>query len=701
MQLADNAAATLCTMLAYYKRYVPMEEVRPICPGSRNGTPPEILVEAASAYGIDAEAQQMSLDELKTQEMPVVVLWKRRYYVVVKGFHRERVSVSDPAKGEYEITEEKFASTYSGTAITMKPGPNFERGGEPEKLRSLLARRIGDMKGELVKLFFLNLAAVLLNIAFVEGIRRLLDENTFTGLPFYIVWAAIGLETLILLLYTFFAMRKTLLVNDASRKAAARSGAKMFKHLFRMPMEFFDQISAGELMQRFTNNTMLDRSIMLTLIPRAIDVVTALAYLFLMFSYNVYVALACLAVEIIFLFVMRAQRNALAIRSRSMVTSSGAMNAAVLNGMGMIETIKMTGTERVFFNMWRQSQAEFQHNSATSLHINARTQTISGAHSLFSSAALLFVGAIFMMQGSFDVAALAAMQLVVGRVGNSLSNCMNTFNTLQTMRTNIERVEDLYHRPIVPEVPLTDDAFIGKLSGEVSVNHVDYRYNPGDPLAVSDATFSMEPGQVFAIVGKTGCGKSTLLKLVADLYRPSAGEITYGGLHREEIPDIVFRSSVITVDQEVMMFEDTIRANLKMWDETIEDYAMTLAARDAQINDRIIKEGEGYDMFVCENGKNFSGGELQRLELARALETEPTVLLLDEFTSALDALTEEKVMEAIRDLGVTCIIVAHRLSTIRDADQILVMEAGRIVAKGTHDELMAENELYHDLVSMG
>ncbi len=296
MQNADNAAATLCTMLGYYGRYVPKEEVRPLCPGSRNGTPPAILVEAASAYCLDAESRETSLDELKAAPMPVVVLWKRRYYVVVKGFRRRLVEVSDPAKGEYEITEEKFANIYNGTIVTMKPGKDFKRGGKPEELRTMLNRRMEDMKGELKKLFVLNLAAVLLNVAFVEGVRRMLDEHTFDGTPWYAVWIAIAIESVLLLLFTSFAIRKTLLVNDASRRAAARSGSRMFKRLFRMPMEFFDQASAGELMQRFNNNATLDRSIMMTLIPRSIDVVMAIAYLVLMFSYNVYVAVVCLIV---------------------------------------------------------------------------------------------------------------------------------------------------------------------------------------------------------------------------------------------------------------------------------------------------------------------------------------------------------------------------------------------------------------------
>jgi ABC-type bacteriocin/lantibiotic exporter with double-glycine peptidase domain len=296
---------------------------------------------------------------------------------------------------------------------------------------------------------------------------------------------------------------------------------------------------------------------------------------------------------------------------------------------------------------------------------------------------------------------MALFQGILNSMISSVNNCMNTVNTLQTMRTNIERVNDIMNRESRTPIPLPESEYetADKLEGHLVARDVCYRYNRGDDLAIDNVSMEVLPGQMVAIVGRTGCGKSTMLKILADLYTAESGEILYSDRHRSEIPDVVFHSSVMTVDQESMMFEDSVYNNIRMWDTTIENYEVILAARDAQIHERILRNRKDYGSMIEENGRNYSGGELQRLELARALAHEPTLLFLDEFTSALDAQTEDKVIRSIRDKGTTCIIVAHRLSTIVDCDRIYVMDAGKVVQEGTHEELYAQGGLYRELIT--
>ena len=333
-------------------------------------------------------------------------------------------------------------------------------------------------------------------------------------------------------------------------------------------------------------------------------------------------------------------------------------------------------------------------------YISAVLNFVSGIQGSVLQGIQLFLGAFFVLHGNFTLGSMALFQGILNSMLSSLNNCMSSVNTLQTMRTNIERVNDIMNRESRRYIPLPESECetADKLEGHLSASHVTYRYNKADSPAVDDVSMEVKPGQMVAIVGKTGSGKSTMLKILADLYKAESGEILYSGRPRDEIPDVIFHSSVMTVDQDTMMFEDSVYNNIRMWDNTIENYEVILAARDAQIHDRILNNSKDYGSMIEENGRNYSGGELQRLELARALAHEPTLLFLDEFTSALDALTEDRVIKSIRDKGTTCIIVAHRLSTIVDCDRIYVMDGGKVVQEGTHEELYAQGGLYRELI---
>ena len=705
MQPGENGAAALCMMLGCHKRYVPMEELREKCVTSRNGSSPEQIIEAAAAYDLVGRVEKKDVSELEQKDFPLMVLWKGRYYVIIRSIKRGIVSLVDPAKGEYKIKIEKFREIYSGKAIYLSSNEQFQPGGKRESLFSLIRGRLAFLKKTMLLLSIFTIAAVVLNMGMAELQKDTLDTfmnpSGGTGEDSFISWElALGIYLILLTLYTFSGMMKTRLVNRSSRDSSARSGSKLFKKMFNQPLKFFEQYSAGELMSRLENNVRLDNSLIKSLVPRLIDAVMTVIYIVILMRYNVILSCICLLIVLINIIITLHFQEKNSIAAKSMTTNRGTLNTSVMNGINMIDTIKSTGAERDFYNIWFDSQLQVSGNKMTGAKLTGITAFVSNLNNGILQAVQLFLGAWFILQGSFTLGMMSLFQTVLNSMVNSMKNCLTSVETLQKMRTNIERMNDISRRPTREPIRLPEDQYetVEKLQGSIEAKHINYRYFQGDELAVNDVSLEVKHGQMVAIVGPTGCGKSTLLKILADLYTAESGDILYSGKHREEIPDVVFRSSVTTVDQECVMFDDSIYNNIRMWDDTIEDYEVVIAARDAQISKRIEKEKMDYGARMLENGKNFSGGELQRLELARALAHEPTLLFLDEFTSALDALTEDKVIRSIRDKGTTCILVAHRLSTIVDCDRIYVMDRGRVVQEGTHSELYAQDGLYRRLI---
>lgn len=702
MRSGENGAAALGMMLGYYGKFVPLEELREVCISSRNGSSPEQMMDAAAGYGLKAKLETPAVDGLRNMKLPLLVSWKRRYWCVVTSIYRDIISIADPARGEIRMTMEKFAQLYNGTVITLEKGPDFVADGKRESLYSLIRERIQKLRGPMLVLVVLTLLCIVINISMVHIQKNILDtymkpgnmQDTHEG------YLALSLYIAALLAYFLFSLAKTGLINSSSRNISAVSGSSLFKKIFDQPLKFFEQYSAGELMARIDNNISLDNSIMRSLVPRIIDAVMTVVYLLTLIKYNAVMAIACFAAIVICLTATLYIQEKNAIASRSMTTSGNMLSTTILNGMSMIDTIKSTGSERSFYNLWRESMTQANEGKLRTQYISAVLNFVSGIQGSVLQGIQLFLGAFFVLHGNFTLGSMALFQGILNSMLSSLNNCMSSVNTLQTMRTNIERVNDIMNRESRRYIPLPESECetADKLEGHLSASHVTYRYNKADSPAVDDVSMEVKPGQMVAIVGKTGSGKSTMLKILADLYKAESGEILYSGRPRDEIPDVIFHSSVMTVDQDTMMFEDSVYNNIRMWDNTIENYEVILAARDAQIHDRILNNSKDYGSMIEENGRNYSGGELQRLELARALAHEPTLLFLDEFTSALDALTEDRVIKSIRDKGTTCIIVAHRLSTIVDCDRIYVMDGGKVVQEGTHEELYAQGGLYRELI---
>ena len=716
MTNGENGTASLHMMLGYFGKYVPYEELRDVCITSRNGSSPQQIMDAAEHYGLKAELKEMPLEDLKKLKLPVLICWKKRYYAIVRKFSRDLVVMVDPAKGEYRQPLSKFQKQYSGKVILLEKGADFKPGGQRESLYSLIKDRLKMLVRPMIALAIYSLICIWLDMGVSRGQKFLMDNivnetgETAQMTGIFSLFAGSEVEksraTLItvgvlmigIVLFAIFTVLKDRVIYSTSRNMLAVTNSSLFKKMFGQPLRFFEQYSVGELMGRLSGNGKLVHALVQSTVPRIINICMMVFYFFMLISYNRTIALICVGIELVNSFIVIWLQEKSAINSRAMATSAGQLNSSILNGMNMVDTIKSTGSEKSFFNMWYRSQQQVNESKLEGFQINRYITMVSNIHNYLLQGTQLFLGAYFVGKGQFTIGTMALFQSVLGNMKNAMNSALSSVNALQTMRTNIERVNDIENRPVRDEIPLEDGIEYDKLPGHIEVKNVTYRYNKGDEPAITDVSMEVKPGQIVAIVGGTGCGKSTLLKLMADLYEPEAGEILYAGKKRSEIPDVVFHSSITTVDQETVVFEDSVYSNIRMWDDTIEDYEIYLAARDAQIYERILRDKDGYGALMKENGSNFSGGELQRLELARALAHEPTTLFLDEFTSALDALTESKVIQAIREKGTTCVIVAHRLSTIVDCDRIYVMDKGRIIQEGTHKELYAQEGLYRTLI---
>ena len=702
MQNGENGAAALCMMLGYFNRFVAIEELRKICVSSRNGSSPSEIAQAAAHYGLDASIEKITIEELKKKQFPLIIQWKRRYYTLIKSIKGDLVTVVDPARGEYRLELKKLEQIFTGTAISFRKNSSFKPGGQRESLLSLIGNRIRPLVKSMIVLAVFTVGCVLLNLAMIQFQKDVLDGPIGSADPAQVDDGRriLGLYLLLMVLYVVASIIKIAIQSRTSRNVSAASGSSLFKKIFHQPLKFFETFSGWEVISRIENNINLDNSILGALVPRVIDAVMCVIYIVTLFQYNGIIASVCFIVVAAGIAASLFIQERSAIAARSMTTFSNGVNSSILNGMNMIDTIQSTGAERAFYNMWHSSQEKYNKSRISLIRFSAFSTLNTNLFGNVLQAAQLFMGAYFVVHGSFTIGSMALFQGILGSMITSINNWISTIDMFQTMRTNIERVNDINRRETIDPIPLPDaeKEQAEKLTGRLSAKDICYRYNAGDNLALDHVSIEVNPGEMVAIVGATGCGKSTLLKILADLYDAESGEVFYDGKRRSEIPDVIFHSSVSTVDQETVMFEDSIYNNIKMWDSTIENIEIVLAARDAQIHDRIAKERKGYSSLVKENGRNFSGGELQRLELARALAHEPTLLFLDEFTSALDALTEDKAMKALKEKGTTCVIVAHRLSTIVDCDRIYVMDRGRIVQTGTHAELYAEEGLYRTLI---
>ena len=700
MEALECGAACLAMVLAYYGKWVPLEQVRLDCGVSRDGSNARNMLRAARSYGLAAKGYKFEPEDLKKSgKFPCIIHWNFNHFVVLNGFRGNKAVLNDPARGTYAVSMKDFDDAFTGICLFFEPGEDFKPEGKPRSMISYAKERLSGAGAAVAFAALTAVISALLGIITPAFSRVFLDrlltgENPDWLMPFTLALAGISV---IQLVAAWMQAVYSLRING---KLAVVGNTTFLWKVLRMPMEFFSQRMAGDIQGRQSANAEIAGHLVNTFAPLALDAVMMVFYLAVMLRYSVLltmIGLVSVFANLLLSGVISQKRVNI---TRVQMRDAGKLAGMTVAGIEMIETIKASGAENGFFEKWAGYQASVNASQVKFQRTNQLLGLLPALVSSLCGTAVLMTGVYLTMDGSFTVGMILAFQGFLSSFVSPAMTLISAGQTLQEMRTDMERIEDVMKYPTDPALEAADDsAEYSKLSGAVELRHVTFGYSRlAEPL-ISDFSMTLKPGSRVAFVGPSGCGKSTISKLISGLYKPWSGEILFDGRPISQIDRSVFTGSLAVVDQDIILFEDTIANNIKMWDNSIEDFEMIMAARDAQLHEDIMQRDGGYQYKLTEGGKDLSGGQRQRLEIARVLTQDPTIIILDEATSALDAKTEYDVVKSIKDRGITCIVVAHRLSTIRDCDEIIVMEQGRVVERGTHEELMRRGGTYTQLVS--
>lgn len=700
MEALECGAASLAMVCAYYNKWIPLEQIRVDCGVSRDGANAKNLLVAARSYGFVAKGYRYEPDDLKKHgKFPCIIHWNFNHFVVLDGFKGKKAVINDPAKGNYTVSMETFDKSFTGICLMFEPSESFVPSGKRKSVFSFAVKRLSGAKVAVAFVVFTTLISALIGVI-TPAFSRIFMDRLLTHkspdwfYPFIFALSAMSaLQLVISALETYYS-------NRINGKLATIGSSTFMWKVLHLPMEFFSQRLAGDIQGRQGSNAGIANSVVNTFAPLALNAIMMVFYLVVMIRYSWILTLVGLSS-----LVINAWMSSIISKKRVNITrvsmrDAGKLAGATVAGVEMIETIKASGAENGFFERWAGYQASVNAQKVKYAKINQYLGIIPSAVSTITGIVVLTLGVWFAMEGTFTVGMIMAFQGVLSSFSTPAATFISAGQTIQEMRTQMERVEDVmeYREDDCYKTDVKEESF-AKLSGNIELKNITFGYSRLSEPIIKNFSLNIKPGQRVALVGTSGCGKSTISKLVSGLYQPWSGEILYDGKHLSEIDRDVFTGSLAVVDQEITLFEGTIAENIKMWDNSIEDFEMIMAARDSQLHEEIMRRDGGFNYRIAEGGKDFSGGQRQRLEIARVLAQDPSIIILDEATSALDAKTEYDLVKAVKDRGITCIVVAHRLSTIRDCDEIIVLDHGVAVERGTHEELYAKGGKYTQLVS--
>ena len=707
IEAAECGAACLGVVLAHFGCWVPIEDLRLACGVSRDGTSAADIVRAGKRYGLNITGWSRQIEELGDIPLPAIVFWDFNHFVVLEGFGPDRFHLNDPANGRRTVSTETFSRSFTGIVLQAATNPDFTPGGAPPNVLRTLWPWLRDTRGALAYAMAAGLLLALPTVALPLLLSVFVDsvlggaEHAWGG---FLVAAAVTAGAFVYLL-TWLQLR---MLRRIAVRLSIVHAERMLWHLFRLPSQYFALRFAGDLTSRvrLVYNVAVGSS--RRFVGIMIELIMSALLLALMLILDPLLAAVVAAIGIVNMAVMRLLSGMRTDENRQLRREQALLFDTGATGLRNIDSLRATATEDDFFTRWTGYQARELTARQRLVEMGYVIGSLPRLSLLLGSMAVLGIGGLRVMEGGMTMGTLMGFYMLAGSFLVPIGRFVQFADAMQILGADLQRIADVLDAKEDPTLQVEADNASGRvatvngrlrLAGRVELRHVTFGYQVhGRPL-VDNFSLTLEPGQRVALVGATGSGKSTLLRLVSGEYTPWSGEILFDGVPADRIPRNVFTGSVATVDQQIFLFAASVRDNLTMWNPVVPERQVVGAARDALIHDEIMSRPSGYDSLVEEGGSNFSGGQRQRLEIARALVNNPAILLLDEATSTLDAVTEMRIDDALRRRGCTCLIVAHRLSTIRDCDRIIVLERGQPVQQGTHEELMAEEQgVYHGLV---